>query len=673
MLNHGGGTFPIPTLYVTSAPVGGLALGDLDADGDTDVVAAKSNTSEVAVLLNHGNGFFQAPAGVSIADTEFSRGVALGDVDHDGDLDIVSANAGNGAEITETVSVLFNDGGAAFGSPVTYRTGDQHTSAASVELHDMDGDGLLDIVAAHVVPDSPPTVSVLYGNLGNGSFRTPLNVGMQMRADSPMPIRAMTVADFNGDGRLDIAASGAQGTDRRVALSLNRAPVFNWPVNFATGATPVALESVDLDGDTDLDLVVVNNADGKIAAHLNHGDGTFAAPLHSSTGPSPYGLTTGDFDGDGDVDVAVGRNDDSNNPLTVLRNDGAGAFSPFALVTLNATFKTNPVSLASANLDADTDVDIVTSNSNFRNSFVRNNGNGTFTVSDIGTATSNWDVELGDVDGDGDNDYVSDSGATMAVRKNNGNGVFTAEAYTSIGFRQFSLELRDLDGDLDLDVAMALSSGLGARVLNNGDGTFAPPLRFAHGGGNETRVAAADFDGDGDADLAYASYSASNVTVVFNDGAGVFSAPIPSPAGSNPRSLSAGDFDGDGDMDLAVANETSGDVSILFNGTVATGVRTSARTFSLGQNYPNPFNPSTTIAYELPVRSRVSARIFNVRGQHVRTLLEGERPQGAHVLQWNGRGDAGQPLSSGVYFLRFVITGGDGVAHSKVSKMVLLK
>jgi flagellar hook assembly protein FlgD len=95
--------------------------------------------------------------------------------------------------------------------------------------------------------------------------------------------------------------------------------------------------------------------------------------------------------------------------------------------------------------------------------------------------------------------------------------------------------------------------------------------------------------------------------------------------------------------------------------------------FRLAPNYPNPFNPSATIEFELSARSHVSARIFNVRGQHVRTLLEGERPAGPHVIQWDGRGDAGEPLSSGVYFLRVAVTSGRGAMQSKTAKLVLLK
>jgi FlgD Ig-like domain len=90
----------------------------------------------------------------------------------------------------------------------------------------------------------------------------------------------------------------------------------------------------------------------------------------------------------------------------------------------------------------------------------------------------------------------------------------------------------------------------------------------------------------------------------------------------------------------------------------------------LGQNYPNPFNPVTKINYWVPggARNAVSVVIYDVRGARVRTLVEGEKPAGRYTAQWDGRNDAGMPVSSGVYFYRMATRG-----FTDTRKMLLIK
>jgi hypothetical protein len=91
--------------------------------------------------------------------------------------------------------------------------------------------------------------------------------------------------------------------------------------------------------------------------------------------------------------------------------------------------------------------------------------------------------------------------------------------------------------------------------------------------------------------------------------------------------------------------------------------------YELEQNYPNPFNPSTTISYMVPVGSQVRLEILSVLGQRVRVLDEGYRPGATYSVIWDGKGDNGQPVSTGVYLCRLVAD------HNimKVRKLVLVK
>lgn len=90
--------------------------------------------------------------------------------------------------------------------------------------------------------------------------------------------------------------------------------------------------------------------------------------------------------------------------------------------------------------------------------------------------------------------------------------------------------------------------------------------------------------------------------------------------------------------------------------------------FSLSQNYPNPFNPSTVIEYSLSQRSHVQLSLYNVLGQKVRTLVDGEQAVGTHTILWDGRDSAGRFVSSGVYFYRI-----ESDSSVDTKKMVLLK
>ncbi len=104
-----------------------------------------------------------------------------------------------------------------------------------------------------------------------------------------------------------------------------------------------------------------------------------------------------------------------------------------------------------------------------------------------------------------------------------------------------------------------------------------------------------------------------------------------------------------------------------------TGGSELPKEFSLSQNYPNPFNPTTTIKYASPLESHVAMDIYNVLGQHVRTLINGDVVAGIHSIDWNGTGNSGQQLASGVYFLRMSAAGTNGKKFSEIRKLMMMK
>lgn len=318
-----------------------LAYGDIDGDGDVDVVLANAGASladfNLRVLLNGGAGTFTA--GESYTAGQRTVQVELADIDGDGDLDIV---AGSSLSFSNQVTIRLNNGNGTFGPRVQYDTGDG--GAWSFGLGDLDGDGDLDIVTQQV--EFPGRVML---NNGNGTFT--IGASVQYGAN----VVAGTLADIDGDGNLDVVAVGSL-TDNALFLRNNGNATFAPPVAFATGDGPNAIDTGDLDGDGDVD-VVVSNGTGTISILRNNGNGTFAPAVNLSVGTSPSSIRIDDVDGDGDQDIAVGYN--QGNFVSLLRNSGTGIFAQ----RTDFTTPGSPWFATMGDIDADGDLDVLAATS----------------------------------------------------------------------------------------------------------------------------------------------------------------------------------------------------------------------------------------------------------------------------------------------------------------------
>ncbi len=90
--------------------------------------------------------------------------------------------------------------------------------------------------------------------------------------------------------------------------------------------------------------------------------------------------------------------------------------------------------------------------------------------------------------------------------------------------------------------------------------------------------------------------------------------------------------------------------------------------FTLSQNYPNPFNPETVISYGLSEANHVKISIYNVIGQNVRTLVDELKPAGSYSVKWDGKNEAGNQVTNGVYFYRM-----EAGNFSSTRKLMLMK
>ncbi len=302
-------TFKPETTYGVGLYPAGIAVADVNGDGQLDVISADFQGG-VDVLLGTGTGAF-APATVYNAG-QGPVAVAVADVNGDGRPDIVAAD-----ENGNTVSVLLGLAGGGFASAVSYAAG---SYPYSVAIADLDGNGRPDIVVA----DAAGGIDVLLGT-ATGGF------GPATSYATGPDFYSAVVADVNGDGKPDIVADGLNGVE---VLLGNGVGGFSAPSVVVSATAPLSVAVADLNGDGNTDLAVGSN--NGVQVLLGNGAGGFSlAETYSFSGQSGYGVSVGDVNGDGHPDLVVtsssspGRNNVVNT-ATVLLGDGTGAFTSAA-------------------------------------------------------------------------------------------------------------------------------------------------------------------------------------------------------------------------------------------------------------------------------------------------------------------------------------------------------
>jgi hypothetical protein len=552
ILNLGGGAFAVRVAYHSVESPAGIALGDFDGDGRTDIAAVGINVGAGAISLHRGrgDGTFVGPffSGVGAQPLAITRG----DLDGDGDLDLAVANSGSA-----NVSVLLNRGDGMFAAHVTYAAG---TTPRSIVAGDLDGDGDQDLAVAN---DGSASVSVLR-NRGDGTFDPQVTF-----ATGPRPV-SIAQGDVDGDGDLDLVTSSFSSASVRLLVN-NGDGSFAAATSIPARGQPFGVALGDVDGDRDLDLAVTDaSTAGTVSVLLGRGDGTFALAVERAVGRAPEAVALGDVDGNGSADLLV-----ASKPwvtLSLFYNPGDGSFpanASFAAGTTPGVGVTIPASVALSDIDADGLLDVLAANATNTVSTLRNLGDGSFAGPvAFAAGSSPFSVAAADLDGDDDADIVVVNLAAnrVAVLLNGGDGTFPAPTLLTTGSQPASVAVGDLDRDGDPDLAVA-NYGAGANsvslLLNQGDGTFAAQVQYPVG----TRprvVALGDLDGDGDADLAAAISGA--VSIGINRGDGTFDAFVPSTAGGPAFfsfSLAFADFDGDGDLDIAATTGSGLDTTVV--------------------------------------------------------------------------------------------------------------
>lgn len=298
--NDGRGKFDAQNLDASADRSYGAVLGDLDGDGDLDMVVSNDNPDEKKVYRNEGGGRF-AQAGTWGDPSWNTRNIVLGDLNNDRHLDLIIANRKSPSY------VLLNDGSGGFGREGWKRITSE--SATTIAVADFDSDGLLDLA----VPHRDGGISRVLFNDSSTSFRKTSSFGPEVSST-----RACAAGDLNHDGAIDLIV----GDDRVGASVLLNDGRGNFPAaNFIGDPKRIAYAIAvgDMNKDNNID-VVVGYSTGRIHLFLNDGKGDRFEGFAIGDGQGAvYGLAIGDMDGDGNNDIIQARSEATN---AILFNRG---------------------------------------------------------------------------------------------------------------------------------------------------------------------------------------------------------------------------------------------------------------------------------------------------------------------------------------------------------------
>jgi hypothetical protein len=550
LMGNGDGTFQSRTDSATG-PTGFIAIGDVNGDSRPDMVCTR--TGGVSVLLGNGDGTFQARTDYPVA-TGF---LALGDLNRDGRQDVVVTHSSG-------VSVLLARADGTLAPSVDYVA-----PAALVAIADMNGDLKPDLVTAN-----GDWASFLPGN-GDGTFGTrvdsPRRPAGSPAAQAPATSQArrsakiwggagyLAAGDLNGDGATDIAiTNGVTPNFSFVSVLLgNRDGSFQAEVSYSVPDFSTCVRMADVTGDGKLDLVTSSDWSACVSVLAGRGDGTVSAAMNYGATGWPRSVVVGDWNGDGKPDIASANT--NSNTVSILLAGPGGAFFGRQVYPVGR----QPLDVAVGDLDGDGRLDAVAGNWDEPTVSVLF-GNGDGTLSDRHDVASNGakSVAVADLNHDGKADMAagSDFGPVISVNLSLGNRTFSPRVDYATAGSISNLEMRDMNGDGNPD--LVATNGGGVSVLpGNGDGTFGTRGDYA-AGLQAIGLAIADLNGDGKQDIILSSPNLNTVSVLVGAGDGTFPTHVEYAGGSHPGSLVARDLDGDGKADL-VARNSDGTVSVF--------------------------------------------------------------------------------------------------------------
>jgi hypothetical protein len=661
-LGNGDGTFNVGTNALNQITLNSFVVGGVvapDANGSLDLIFVDAHSpANVWTVLGNGDGTFKAPASVAVSEGPLAD-VVFADFNGDGILDFVASfTVGSSTQD----GVFLGQAGGGYGAPILLANPDGVYDVCNNSVGDLNGDGLPEIVSANGCNLGTGAAGALtvYVNKGNGTFQTGVYYAAGTESvdntEANIAPQAVTIEDVNGDGENDIISSNPKGGDVTILLGNGDGTVNVPTVGYSTGGNPkTSVLVADFNGDGLVDIIVPDNT-FSFAYLQGYGDGTFRSPLDFySPVPGGYGaggttIATGDFNGDGNPDFVVG-NVGYNNPngsgigITVFLSNPDGSLRPgvnygtggsyqgvtvghfsgtsnldiaavnesnggiqifkgngdgsFASGLFYSTGGSDALTIVTGDFNQDGFPDLAVVNSNpvqgpppsyaITVSVLLNNGAGGFNSAVVYPINSSAgiaeDIVAADVNNDGILDLLitESNPGVVAVLLGNANGTFQTAITPSFAYNDLgNLALGDLNGDGKLDLAVTVadtSVGTGLAVAQgNGDGTFKPAVLYSTTLQNLALgfypspgdVHMLDLNGNGQLDLVYSNTGYGTVGVLYNTGTnpfatGMFYDPVEYPAGSNVDALALVDVNGDGAVDVVAADNDYAGATVLLN------------------------------------------------------------------------------------------------------------
>jgi len=376
-------------------------------------------------------------------------------------------------------------------------------------------------------------------------------------------------------------------------------------VGIPAGGTDAMATAADIDGDGDLDLVVLQTSNNILSWYENDGAGNIGSEGHDIvTADLALKVTATDIDSDGITDLVVTQNGRESvsgadaGKVVWYKGNGDGTFAAAETI---ASGLQNPYESEAIDFDGDGDIDLLTVSTWDVNKVTlsENDGSGNFTIRELEVgAAAALSIAVADVNGDGRLDIITggsatlvdglSSGSTISIGLNNGDGTFTEQTvdvglYPSV----WDVEVADMDGDGDLDIIGVNPNTSSIYLLSNdGSGTFGAAVEVV--GGNATRIdtAVGDVDGDGDVDIVSTQTAADgNLKVSFyeNDGTGAFTEHvIDTLYQAEEGNLVLADLDGNGLLDIIRGGRAGATVETRNDADVAL----TRYTFEVDENTP---------------------------------------------------------------------------------------
>ena len=540
---------------------GGLAAGDLNGDGQADLAVISRDTNALSIFLN--------VAGQLVLNRVYTSsatgvGLALADINADNNLDVVMADAN-----ARTLYVRQGSGLGTFSSSVNYSL---PCTPSALTMGDFDGTGGPD--AAVSCGGDWEGLLVIYNN-GSGNLSYTANHTAYI--PSSVAPGASVAADFSSDGYLDLATASPTGAVITLARNTGAFAIssgfFGASANKLNGSPDdVALEDINRDGM--LDVLATNNS--QLGVLLGNGGVTLGAEADFGVSASPAGLATGQVLHDGIADVVVGSDATSSISYfrNATPRDGNAAALSFSSTMNNLPYAPSRVILADIDHSGTLDALVASDHLQVLRASASNMGFGSPEVTDLGGLAQG--IGAGDINRDGWVDVVLSitGGNTVAVMLNDGTGAFPAiSSQIPVQGGPWGIALADINVDGKLDAVTLVTGGLAGEVavlMGDGNGSFTPgpnifPQTYQSSGQAPRNIHLQDVNGDGRADLVVPLlHSLGVVTMLgvpyspyFDD------RPMFVTAGNGALDVALGDMNRDGQPDYVVVDQVGNQVTVL--------------------------------------------------------------------------------------------------------------